>query len=349
MASVKDYLFGTAQRIAEDPSLPWAQFTGKTFVVTGATGLIASQFVRALACCNDSFGLGVKIILPVRNKEKALNLFGIREDIELTEWSLGDSLLLEGAADYFVHAACGTSSKSFSAEPATTIEQIVSGGEETLKASIRLGIEKYLFLSSMEVYGEVSGIATEDNLGSLDPMVVRNSYPEAKRLLECLCASYCIEHNVPAAVVRLAQTFGQGVDPSDMRVFADFGRHAVSGKDIVLLSDGSKRNAYLSVDDAVRAILVLLANGVSGEAYNAANGDTYCSIKEMADLVIECFGARGTRVVRDFDPVREATFRKSSDLRLDTKKLEGLGWKPMESLTDMYKMMIDCWRIELGE
>ena len=344
MASVKDYLFGTAQLIAEELSLPWAQFTGKTFVVTGATGLIASQLVRVLACRNDSFGLEAKMVLPVRNKGKALNLFGDREDIELVEWSLGESLLLEGKADYFVHAACGTSSKGFSAEPATTIEQIVSGGVETLEASIRLGVEKYLFLSSMEVYGEVSGVATEDNLGRLDPMVARNSYPEAKRLLECLCASCCVEHSVPAAVVRLAQTFGQGVDLSDMRVFADFGRHAVSGKDIVLLSDGSKRNAYLSVDDAVRAILTLLVNGVSGEAYNAANGETYCSIREMADLVIEGFGAEGARVVRDFDPVREATFRKSSDLKLDTKKLEDLGWKPKDSLESMYDAMIACWR-----
>lgn len=344
MASVKDHLFDTAQCVAEEPSLPWAQFAGKTFVITGATGLIASQLVRVLVCRNDSSGLGATIVLPVRNKEKALGLFGDREDIELVEWSLGEPLPLEGKADYFVHAACGTTSKGFSVEPATTIEQIVSGGEETLKSSTRLGVEKYLLLSSMEVYGEVSGVAAEDNLGNLDPMVVRNSYPEAKRLLECLCASYCVEHDVPAVVVRLAQTFGQGVDASDMRVFADFGRHAVSGDNIVLLSDGSKRNAYLSIDDAVRAILVLLAGGVPGEAYNAANEETYCSIKEMADLVLTNFGAEDARVVRDFDPVRAATFRKSSDLRLDTKKIKNLGWEPKDSLASMYDSMIACWR-----
>ena len=344
MASVKDYLFGTAQAVAEDPALPWSAFSGKTFVVTGATGLIASQLVRVLIARNEYFGSQIKIILPVRNEAKAKRLFGDREEIQLVEWLLGQNLAIDGDADYFVHAACGTSSKSFSVNPATTINQIVGGGAETLDASNRLGVEKYLLLSTMEVYGEVSGMATEGNLGCLDPMIVRNSYPEAKTLLECLCASYCAEYKTPAAVVRLAQTFGQGVDPDDMRVFADFGRHALSGSDIVLLSDGLKRNSYLSVDDAVRAILVLLVNGVPGEAYNAANEGTYCSIKEMADTVLAAFGAKGAKVVREIDIERAATFRKGSDLRLDTSKLKSLGWRPNDSLLDMYKLMIDCWR-----
>ena len=140
----------------------------------------------------------------------------------------------------------------------------------------------------------------------------------SKRLVECLCASYATEHGVPSVVMRLAQTFGEGVHHDDMRVFADFGRHAIDGKDIVLLSDGLKRNGYLSVDDSVRAILIALVNGQSGEAYNAVNEDAYCSIREMAQLVLDQFGAEGTQVRREFDPEREATFRKASDLMLDS-------------------------------
>lgn len=345
MAAVDDYLFDRASQIAAQVNFPWNELDGKAILVTGSTGLIGSQVVRTLLSRNDHYNAGVKVILPVRNTEKTLSLFGERCDVSVLQWSLGDDLEGPEHADYIVHAACGTSSKSFLETPATTIMQIVHGGEAVLRYACSADAQKVLFLSTMEVYGEVEGVATEDNLGRLDPMVVRNSYPEAKRLVECLCASYATEHGVPSVVMRLAQTFGEGVHPDDMRVFADFGRHAIEGKDIVLLSDGLKRNGYLSVDDSVRAILIALVNGQSGEAYNAVNEDAYCSIREMAQMVLDQFGAEGTQVRREFDPEREATFRKASDLMLDSSKLKALGWEPNDSLSDMYRAMIDCWSV----
>ena len=345
MAAVDEYLFDRAAQIATQANLPWADLDGKTVLVTGSTGLIGSQIVRTLLSRNDRVDAGINMVLPVRNIKKAQALFGDRSDVSVLEWSLGDELVGSEHVDYVVHAACGTSSKSFLETPATTIMQIVHGGEAVLRYASSVDAKKVLFLSTMEVYGEVEGVATEDNLGKLDPMVVRNSYPEAKRLVECLCASYATEHGVPSVVMRLAQTFGEGVHPDDMRVFADFGRHAIEGKDIVLLTDGLKRNGYLSVDDSVRAILIALVNGQSGEAYNAVNEDAYCSIREMAQLVLDQFGAEGTQVRREFDPEREATFRKASDLKLDSSKLKALGWEPCDSLSDMYSAMIDCWRV----
>ena len=188
MGSLADYLSETALEVASEDSLPWDYFKGKTIVVTGSTGLVCSQLVRVFLARNSAFSLGAHLVLPVRNIEKAKAMFDERSDVTFTEWELG--LPLEGIdqADFFVHGACGTSSKSFQEKPATTISQIVSGGEETLKVASRLEVEKYIFLSTMEVYGEVDGVATEDNLGKLDSMVVRNSYPEAKKLVECLCA-----------------------------------------------------------------------------------------------------------------------------------------------------------------
>lgn len=345
MAAVDEYLFDRAAKIAAEVDLPWAELDGRTVLVTGSTGLIGSQVVRTLLSRNDRVDAGINVVLPVRNIKKAQALFGDRSDVSVLGWSLGDELVGSEHVDYVVHAACGTSSKSFLETPATTIMQIVHGGEAVLRYACSVDAKKVLFLSTMEVYGEVEGVATEDNLGKLDPMVVRNSYPEAKRLVECLCASYATEHGTLSVVMRLAQTFGEGVHPDDMRVFADFGRHAIEGKDIVLLSDGLKRNGYLSVDDSVRAILIALVKGKPGEAYNAVNEDAYCSIREMAQLVLDQFGAEGAQVRREFDPEREATFRKASDLMLDSSKLKALGWKPYDSLSDMYRAMIDCWSV----
>lgn len=335
----------TANELAADTSLPWNELSGSTVAVTGSTGLIGSHLVRAILASNDSFGRDISLVLPVRNVEKARGLFGMREDIELVTWSLGEGFQCQRPTDYYVHAACGTSSKAFSDAPATTIMQIVSGADEMLKSALDAGCKKFVFLSTMEVYGEVEGVASEDNLGKLDPMVVRNSYPEAKRLAECLCASYCSQFNLPTVVLRLAQTFGQGVDRDDARVFAEFGRSAVLGDDIVLFSDGSKRNSYLSVNDAVRAVLITMVEGQAGEAYNVANEETYCSILSMAEFVIRTYGAKDAVVRREIDRAREATFRKSSDLILDSSKLRALGWQPHDDLSDMYELMLLGWGV----
>ena len=335
----------TADEIAADSGLPWDELRGSSVVVTGSTGLIGSHLVRSLLAFNDHHDGDISLILLVRNVEKAQSLFGAREDANIVPWSLGEEFKCPGPVDYFVHAACGTSSKAFSASPATTIMQIVAGANEMLKSALEAECKKFVFLSTMEVYGEVEGVASEDNLGKLDPMVVRNSYPEAKRLAECLCASYWSQFNLPTVVLRLSQTFGQGVNKDDARVFAEFGRSAVSGEDIVLFSDGSKRNAYLSVNDAIRAILVSLIRGCAGEAYNVANEETYCSIFEMAEFVLKKYGAEDASVRREVDREREATFRKSSNLILDSSKLRNLGWQPHDDLGKMYKFMLTGWDV----
>lgn len=345
MAELNEYLFSTALSLSRDGLTPFSNLDGKRIAITGSTGLIGSQLTRVLLCRNQVEKANTRLVLPVRDIHKAKKLFGDSESIQYVQWLLGDKLEIDGTADYFVHAACSTSSRQFQEEPATTILQIVGGGVETLRSAMQLNVEKYLFLSTMEVYGETQGAVSEEDLGCLDPMVVRNSYPEAKKLVECLCASWHREFGLPALTVRLAQTFGQGVSPSDMRVFADFAREAVSGNDIVLLSDGSKTNSYLSIDDAIRAIAFLLASGKPGEAYNAANNKTYCSIKDMAESVLSHFGSKEAAVVRKSDPEREATFRKSSDLKMDTSKLEALGWSHRDSLFDMYDAMVKGWKI----
>ena len=75
-----------------------------------------------------------------------------------------------------------------------------------------------VYLSSLEVYGspdEKVNYITEKDYGYLDPMQVRSSYSEGKRMAECLCAAYAKEYNVPVSVARLSQTFGAGVSYDD--------------------------------------------------------------------------------------------------------------------------------------
>ena len=145
-----------------------------------------------------------------------------------------------------------------------------------------------VFLSSLESYGTIlddtKGV-TEEMQGYVNPMEARSSYNMAKRMCECLCHAYAKEYGVPAKVVRLTQTISPYIASDDMRVFAQFARHAAKGEDIELHTEGTSARQYLYIDDAVEAILCVLYKGEAGEAYNAARKDSYISVRDLAQFV----------------------------------------------------------------
>ena len=103
-------------------------------------------------------------------------------------------------------------------------------------------------------------------------MTARSSYAESKRACESLCTAYVSQYNVPAKVLRLTQTFGPGVKYDDGRVFAEFARCVIEGRDIVLHTKGETKRNYLFTEDAVDAILTVLKKGEAGEPRNRNNG-----------------------------------------------------------------------------
>lgn len=314
----------------------------KTVAITGATGLIGSQLARVFICANDELNLNIKLLLPLRDAAKAHKLFGATA--KFIPWKLGDSLELRESCDYFVHTACTTSSKDFAEKPVETALDIIDGARACLKAAHSAGCSAFVYLSTMEVFGEPTAKpAKEEDLGFLDPMSPRNSYPLAKLACENLMASFAAEYGMRTAVLRLTLTFGAGVNTEDGRVFAEFARSARDGKNITLLSDGSKRNCYLAVDDAASAIIVALASEDAVGVYNTANPNTYFSIHEMAEMVLSEFGAPESKVVFGSDPARSKTFRKGDDIQLDISRLKALDWMPRKSLKDMYADVLAGW------
>jgi nucleoside-diphosphate-sugar epimerase len=196
----------------------------------------------------------------------------------------------------------------------------------------------------MEVYGapETDDKIFESSGTDLDTMSVRSSYPESKRMCESLCASYASQYGVPAKVLRLTQTFGPGVRYDDGRVFAEFARCAIEKRDIVLHTKGETCRSYLYTADAASAILTVLAFGAVGEAYNAANEATYCSIYEMAQMVAnEC--ASGDITVRiELEDTSKFGYAPVLHMNLDTFKLRSLGWEAAVGLKDQFDRMICC-------
>lgn len=328
-----------------------AELKGKTVFVTGATGLIGSQICKSLLLCNRKHQTDITVIAMIRNMAKAKSVFAhFLEDSHLVfcEGDITSPVSYDGDVDYIIHGASPTASKYFVEHPVETIQVALQGSNSILEFARDKNVQGMVYLSSLEVYGVPDNskeTISETDYGYLDPMSVRSSYSEGKRIVETLCVSYASEYNVPVKVVRLSQTFGAGVQYNDGRVFAEFARCLIEKKDIILHTEGKTVRTYCYTRDAVSAILTVLTKGTPGEAYNVTNRDTACSIREMAKLVASLEPDAGIQVrVEIPEDLASFGYNPTMIIRLDPSKLESLGWKPTVGMEEMFRRLIASMR-----
>lgn len=331
------------QELCSDTSIPFERLCGKTVFVTGGTGLLGAFFTKTLLHYMQENHLDADVYLLVRDIEKADRIFSSFKDNIHLHYLLGDMSLipsLDIKPDYIFHGASPTDSAAFINTPVEVICTIFDGTASILELARKSETLATVYLSSMEVYGNLTEEPEihEDTPGLVDSSQLRSSYPEAKRLSENLCLAYAREYAVPVTVARLSQCFGSGVDLlSENRVFAQFAKSAISGKDIILHTKGESAHCYTYTADAVRGLLLLLLKGEAGQVYNVANPDTFCSIYEMAELVASQYGVK---VQVQENKAEQQKYPQTHKLRLNIDKLKTLGFVPRYDLLTMYQRMI---------
>jgi UDP-glucuronate decarboxylase len=329
--------------------IPWNKLRNKTVLVTGATGLIGYNLISGLVYANINKKLNIHILALVRDIDKAKEKFTEEiwdsDTISFVSGTVESLPNIQEKVDYIIHGACPTASAYFIERPVETIKTSVLGTNNMLELAKSNNVEGFVYLSSMEVYGapKTEDLLSEEDLGYLNPLNVRNCYPESKRMSESLIASYASEYGIRSMSIRLAQTFGPGVEYGDKRVFAEFARCAMEKKDIVLLTDGKSKRCYLYTMDAVSAILTVLLKGEAGQAYNAANPETYCSVKEMAEMVAKEIGNGEIKVIISKNEEDGKKFPPFHFYKLNIVKCKQIGWMPCRRLQDMYRRMIGSY------
>ncbi len=348
----KKVLLSDVDSLVESNLFDLENLSGKSFFITGGTGVIGAYLIKILIELNIKKKLGIKIFALVRSLEKAKGIFSEYSDNigKNLFFILGDLLLpidITEKIDFVIHAASPTQSKFFAEKPVETIDLIVNGTKNVLSFAKRANVSKFLFISSMEVYGEILDereIIESQCFGSVDTSKPRNCYPESKRLSESLCIAYSIEYKLNISIIRLAQTFGCGVPFDDTRVFAQFARSALNRRNIQLLTRGRSKRCYIDTYDAVTAILFICILGRNREVYNVANKATYCSIYDMAKEVIAMFPDISINIEFSISSDAERLFPVESYWNLSTKKIEDLGWHPKYSLSESFKRMYLWWK-----
>ena len=332
-------------RIIEDDvgsianSIEYEKLRGKSVLITGATGMLASYIVFLLHHLNQTQQCNIQIWLLVRSSVKAQTKFGgILEDdfVHVVVQDVCSPIEIAGSIDYIVHGASMADPHSISERP---FEVIKANSVRTFQVCefARQKKSKVLFLSTREVYGEVSGYPKKINehmYGALDPMNARNCYPESKRVAEATLLSCYNEYGVPFNIVRIAHAFGPGMAiDNDGRIMADLMHSMVNHENVVLKSDGTMNRAFCYVADAVCAIMLVLLNGETGAVYNIANETEETTVVELANKIASavnrtvCFQAQ--------DKTENCKqYLQTPRVPLDVTALQKLGWTPKVSLWD---------------
>lgn len=325
----------------------WAALNGKTFLISGATGMIGSLLVDMLMRRNERLVPETRchVIAVSRNEKTARERFAFwfeKEEFQYLALDISKPLDTLPSADILIHAASTTHPVQYVAEPINTIFANIEGTRNMLEAAVNKPRNRFLLLSSVEIYGENRGDTDyfdEGYCGYIDCNTLRAGYPEAKRVSEALCQAYAREKGTDTVILRLPRTYGPTMRMSDSKAVAQFIKKALAGEDIVLKSPGEQLYSYAFVGDAVLGILYVLTRGESGQAYNLADEDSDIKLKDLATMAAE---RAGRKVVFQLPEESErAGYSAATKALLNADKLKGLGWQAAYDLNQGLALTID--------
>ena len=332
-----------------DNDLPWDKLSGKTCLVTGASGMIPSYVVYTLLGLNDRYGLGIKVLALVRNEKKARRIFGAvleRDDIKLLVQDVCEPVVTDNPIDYIFHGGSAARPSAHKSSPTSTIKANLTGTLNLLDLAVNKKSEAFLMMSSSEVYGQADpslGTIKETDYGPLDILNPRSCYSEGKRAAETIAACYKEEFGIDCKLPRFAQIYGPGMALDDGRVQADFAANVFRGQNIVLKSDGSSVRAYTYVADAVAGVFFVLLKG-EDLAYNIADSGSIISIRQLAEAFLDVYPERGLKLIFDIPESTGNLYNPAKFIGLDDSKLRALGWKAKVNVKTGTKRMLESYK-----
>lgn len=337
--------------------IPWEKLRGKSVLVTGAYGMLASYIIYMLAYLNEKAAMDVKIIALARSKEKLRKRFGkLLDQNYFVPYISG----LEGPLDieedirYIIHAASLADPSCYKVRPIDVLKPNVIGNYYLLELAEQKNVDGYLLFSSGDIYGAIDGKKTicENDYGSMDTLDIHNCYSESKRMAETMCRAWQQQKGTPVTIARICHTYAPTMDTEhDARVFASFVNDILKGRDIIMKSDGSSKRTFCYIADALAAFFLILLRGKHGEAYNVCNTKEFYSIAQLADTLAGLYPESGIRVVRREREKDDMYVENSVASRIpqDNSKLRQLGWEAVYDIQSGFKRTVEGIRQMAGD
>jgi UDP-glucuronate decarboxylase len=315
----------------------------KTILVAGGAGFVGSHLCDALLAqghrviCIDNFQTGSLANVRALKNHPA---FG------LVEGDICELPLFEEPIDQVYNLACPASPPQYQADPIRTMMTNVIGTSKLLHLAEQHGAA-FLQASTSEVYGDPEQHPQqEDYWGHVNCTGPRACYDEGKRAAETLCFDMLRLGRVDARVVRIFNTYGPRMSPSDGRIVSNLIVQALKGEPLTIYGSGEQTRSFCFVSDLVAGLMSLLNVAPNpGVPVNIGNPGEF-TIGELADIVLEMTGSASPIVYQPL-PVDDPQRRRPEISR--AKKL--LGWEPKLALAEGLALTIpwfaDSLRIPL--
>lgn len=314
-------------------------FSGKTILVTGATGLIGSNLIDNLMRIKE-----VKIIALSLTEEKIKKSFKkyigkenfkyIARDI-----SLGINDLTE-TIDICFHAAGSTEGSKVSNYPVDIIMPNLIG----IKNCCDFMVSQYknkkvkgrlVLFSSATIYANNTNkdlVVKEKDTNYTEELNGNNaSYSQSKRMVEVIAQAYKKQFNIDFVTARFSYVYGSTKSIPNTAFF-EFIKKCIKREDILINKSNTPKRDNIYIDDAIEALLIVSEKGVTGEAYNISSNQekgNYLAIDEIANIIAEISNEYYSKT-ENFRSIsvllKENISKRTPGLILDNTKLKSLGW-----------------------
>lgn len=319
-----------------------AYLRNKTILVTGSKGILGSGIIRWILYANAIEKLNCRIIASSRTDDRPKY---IEESDPVVYCPIGSEReFIKGKLDYIIHTAAPTSNKIFMSQPVESLEVMVSGTKSMLELAKDTDA-KMIYISSEEAYGtpNLETAIDEAFVGGVDSLNIRSCYPLGKKVAELMCVSYWAEFQTKVNIIRPTVILGLWQAYDSTKVEAEILRCVLENKHLVMKSDGSTKKCAIYSLDCISAIMTVLFKGKPGEAYNATNPKTYCSVKDRA---YKAFATFNPSLSIDFvkSNAESSGYLPKRKLLEDISKIEQLGWSPMADMEYIYRIDIERFK-----
>ena len=316
-----------------------------TWFVTGGLGFIGSNFIRTVL--RERPQISIINYDAMTYAGNPANLADVANDARYRfvrgdicdAAAVADALEL-GPVDAIVNFAAETHVDRSILDPEAFLRTDILGTHVLLEAVRRRKIERFLQVSTDEVYGHVaSGASTES-----DTIAPRSPYAASKAGGDLQVLAYYTTYGTPVLVTRGSNTYGNHQFPE--KLIPLFVTNLIDDKPVPVYGDGLQIRDWLHAEDHARGILCVLERGAIGNAYNIGGGNSRTNMEITKRLLDLCGRSYETHVTYVAD-------RAGHDRRyaLDASKTKALGWKPtidfetgLAETVTWYRAHEDWWR-----
>ena len=278
------------------------ELKGARLFLTGGTGFIGRWLLQVIKTANAERGADISVTVLTRDLaafSAKFPAFFYGKGLQFLTGDVTHEQKPLGEFSHLIHAATEASAELNANMPNKMFETAVWGTQNMLDFATRAGVERVLFLSSGAVYGQQPWELThvpETWTGAPDCTNPVNTYAEAKRAAEMLCAIYGKQFQQQITTARIFGLLGPFLRLDIHFAVGNFIRDALAGRKIVVKGNGRPYRSMLYTSDLVVWLFTLLVRGRAGTSYNVGS-EQGISIADLAELVATTLGNAGFEIL----------------------------------------------------